>query len=83
MVIEQRYSFGLKPTLLVFLSKVVVVHFEVESVSFLIEFGSFFMVDFFVVESKFIVFEFRNFLICVKINWGLIAPDLGDKVLVF
>lgn len=81
MVIEQRYSFGLKPTLLVFLSKVVVVHFEVESVSFLIEFGSFFRVDFFVVESKFIVFELRNFKTCIEINWRLVASCLTNNVL--
>jgi hypothetical protein len=57
VVIEQRYCFGLEPALLVFLGKVVVIHLEVESVSFLIEFSSFVRINFFVVESKFIVFE--------------------------
>jgi len=83
MVVEQRNGLGLKPTLLVSLGKIIVVHLEVESIGFLVELHRFLSIDFLVVESKFIVLEFRNFLICIKINWGLIAPDLGDEVLVF
>jgi hypothetical protein len=83
MVVEQRNGLGLKPTLLVSLGKIIVVHLEVEGIGFLVELHLFLRVHFLVVESEFIVFELRNFLICVKINRGLIASNLGDKVLVF
>ena len=81
VVIEQRYSFGLEPALLVFLGKVVVIHLEVESVSFLIEFSSFVRINFFVVESKFIVFELWNWKTCVEVNRRLVASCLTNNVL--
>jgi len=83
MVVEQRNGLGFKPTLLVSLGKIIVVHLEVESIGFLVELHRFLSINFFVVESEFIVFELRNFLICVKIYRGLIASDLGDKILGF
>jgi len=81
MFIEQRHSFGLEPTLLILLWEIVVVHFEVESVSFLIEFDWLLCVDLLIIKSELIIFELWDLKVGIKVNWRLLTAQLTDKVL--
>jgi hypothetical protein len=81
MFIEQWNSFGFEPTFLIFLWEIVVVHFEVESVAFLIEFDWFLGVDFLIIKFEFVIFELWNLKVGIKVDWRLLTTQLTDKVL--
>jgi len=81
MFIEQWNSFCLEPTFLILLWELVVIHFEVESVTFLIKFDWFFGVDFLIIKFEFVIFELWNLKVGIQVNRRLLTAHLTDDIL--